>query len=423
MTVTLPASSMNPSLPPAIVVGLDCVTGLQTARILASHRIPVIGVAADPTHFSCRTRSCIRVEHAPSLNRPLVEAVRTIGESISGSSVVFACTDESVRQISAERALLPGRVHVPLPAHDIVMRLMDKEGFASLAREAGIPIPRTVVLRDEDGVRAASRLTFPLVIKPGLKTREWLDHAPAKVLMARTPAELDAIVTEFGPWATGLIAQEWIVGADDSLFSCNAYFDRDGQPATTFVARKLRQWPPGAGTSSLGEEIRNDEVREMTLRLFGAAGFHGLAYLEVKRDARTGRHYAIEPNVGRPTGRSAIAELGGVPLLLTAYRDALGIPLPDRREQRYGSAKWIYLRHDLQSAFVLWRRGALTPRAWLRSLRGVRSDAVFSVRDPMPFIHDVAQTVARRVRQRLGARSRIGAVPARSWTAGQGPGT
>lgn len=95
----------------------------------------------------------------------------------------------------------------------------------------------------------------------------------------------------------------------------------------------------------------------------------------------------IEANIGRPTGRSATAETGGVELLATMYCDAAGLPLPADREQRYVGAAWIDLRRDLISAVYHWRRGELGPVDWFRSLRGPTAHAVLSVRDPLPFMH------------------------------------
>jgi hypothetical protein len=69
--------------------------------------------------------------------------------------------------------------------------------------------------------------------------------------------------------------------------------------------------------------------------------------------------------------------------------------------------KWIYWRHDIQSALVHARRGDLTPRAWLRSVRGPRIEAVGSRRDPGPFIADVVNTAlaaARAIGRRLTGR-------------------
>ena len=113
----------------------------------------------------------------------------------------------------------------------------------------------------------------------------------------------------------------------------------------------------------------------------------------MKRDARNGKHYIMEPNVGRPTGRSAIAEGGGVDLHYTMYCDALGLPLPENRIQTYGNVKWMHIRRDLQSALYYWRRGELTIPDWWRSIRGRKVFALFAWDDLGPFLGDLFRAV------------------------------
>jgi D-aspartate ligase len=279
---------------------------------------------------------------------------------------------------------------------------MDKVRFADHAMMHGLAAPRTEVLRSHaDAEKAAEVLSWPSVVKPPVKAEAWLAHTSAKGIPVHGPEELLDVYDRVADWAPVLLAQEWVEGPEDGLFSCNAYFDASGTPLVTFVARKLRQWPPQVGTSASGEECRNDEVLEETLRVFGSVDFHGLAYLEMKRDSRTGAMSIIEPNVGRPTGRSAIAEGGGVELVYTAYCDAAGLPLPEARTQQYVGTTWLDVRRDVQAAVVGIRRGELTAREWLTSLRGPRTHAIWSARDPRPFVTDltnVARTAARRGR-------------------------
>ena len=318
--------------PTAVVVGLDCITGLQTARILADRGVPVVGMAGDPRHFACRSRACERVVVADILGDELIAALERLGPSLGARAVLFPCTDQSVMLISRHRARLEPWYHVLLPEHGLVELLMDKVKFTRYGREHGLALPPTQFVSTlADAQRAARELRCPLVVKPALKTSRWQGERLAKVYRAASPSQLLELFAQLSPWSDELIVQEWIEGGDAELFSCNCYFDREGAPVVTFVARKLRQWPPGAGTSSLGEEVRNDEVLAETLRLFEGLGFRGLGYVEIKRDARTGRNYIIEPNVGRPTGRSAIAEAGGVELLYSMYRDAIGASLPAAR--------------------------------------------------------------------------------------------
>jgi D-aspartate ligase len=397
--------------PPAVVVGLDCVTGLQTTRLLAARGIPVIGIAANPGHFCARSRVPERTIAAPTEGDGLTRALDALGPELRGRGPAFLlpCTDAAVLTISRDRDRLADPYRFVLPPHEVIERLMDKVAFAEHALGHGLPIPATVVLRSRaDAERAAATLAYPILLKPGLKTPEWLTRSrAAKVYTTRDPDALLRTYDRISAWTPALVAQTWVDGGEDALYSCNAYFDRDGRPQATFVARKIRQWPPDTGTSSLGVEVRDDTVLETSIDLFTSAGYRGLAYLEMKRDARSGSYAIIEPNLGRPTGRSAIAERGGVELLLTAYCDALGLPLPAARQQRYRGVKWIYWRHDLQAAAVAMRRRQLTLRGWWRSVRGPSIEAVASLRDPLPMVAElghVAAAAARAIGRRLAGR-------------------
>lgn len=397
--------------PPAVVVGLDCITGLQSARLLAQRGVPVIAIAADRSHFCARTRVTDRIIGAPTAGEPLLRALEKLGPQLPapGTAFLLPCTDAAVWTISQARERLADHYRFVLPEHDVVNRLMDKVLFAEHAQRSGLPIPPTRILHSrDDALRAAETLDFPAVLKPALKTREWVFNTSVKVFRVEGGAELLETYDRVAPWSSELIAQSWVAGGEDALFSCNAYFDRSGRPLVTFVARKIRQWPPDTGTSCLGIEVRDDAVLKATVDLFTSVAYSGLAYLEVKRDSRDGRYAIIEPNLGRPTGRSAIAERGGVELLLTAYCDALGLPLPGERKQLYRGVKWIHWRHDLQAAAVRMRRGELTPAEWWRSVRGPSIEAVASLRDPLPFVAELAYlagALKRAAWTRLGKNS------------------
>jgi predicted ATP-grasp superfamily ATP-dependent carboligase len=406
---------------PAVVLALDCITGLQTARILAARGIPVVGLASDRRHFCARTRAVREVIEAPTSGDGLVAELERLGPRLSADgtapAVLVPCSDASVLAISTGRERLAPWYRFVLPAHDTVELLMDKVRFTEHAQAHDLAIPPTRILRSRaDAEAAAAELGYPAVLKPGLKTARWQAATRAKVFRVENPAQLLAAYDRCSAWADVLIAQAWVDGSESDLYSSNVYFDRDSRPQVTFVARKIRQWPVETGTSCLGEEVRNDAVLEESLRLFGSVAYQGLGYLEMKRDLTTGRHFIIEPNIGRPTGRSAIAERGGVELVLTAYRDALGQPLPTARTQTYRGVKWIYWRHDLQAAVVAARRGRLSLREWARSIRGPKIEAVGSWRDPLPFLLDGWRTVAAIAGRRRGSR------PAPRHTPGTAPG-
>jgi D-aspartate ligase len=376
--------------PVAVVIGLDCITGLQSARILAARDVPVIGIASDLNHFACRTNSCGHIYYADTAGAGLIHLLQQLGPTFKEKAVLFPCTDGAVLTLSRHRYDLQAWYRMSLAEPEVVEMLMDKTRFTRFAQEAGLPVPAVCLLHNRDEAEAAAaQLTFPCILKPALKSATWEQHSAAKVYQVKTPDELLALYDRCRDWAEELLVQEWIEGSDANLYSCNCYFNEQSEPLVTFVARKLRQWPPEAGTSCLGEEVRDDMVLDETLRLFRTVDYRGLGYLEMKRDERSGRYYIIEPNIGRPTGRSAIAEAGGVELLYTMYCDLVGWPLPANRQQQYRGVKWIYWRRDLQSAFYYWRRGRLSLAGWWRSWQGLGHDAVWSRHDQGPFWADL----------------------------------
>ena len=382
--------------PYAIVIGLDCFTGLQTARILVKRGVPVIAIASDLTHYCCKTKVCEDIFEADTGSEALIDTLMKLGPDLEKKAVLYPCTDLSVLMISRNRECLGGWFHVVLPEGDVIELLMDKMSFYTYAQKAGMPVPRTFFLRDNDeAFQAAGKLDYPCILKPPMKTPKWEEHTKAKVFKASDREDFLRLYEICSDWADVLMAQEWVEGSDASLYSCNCYFNTNSDPVVTFIARKLRQWPPETGTSCLGEEVRNDVVLEESIRLFRSVGYRGLGYVEMKRDERTGKHYIIEPNVGRPTGRSAIAEAGGVELLYAMYCDVVGLPMPDGLEQKYTGVKWIYLRRDLQSAAYYWRRGDLSLRKWWNSLRGQKAFALFSWSDPAPFWGDIFHGLKR----------------------------
>jgi len=289
-----------------------------------------------------------------------------------------------------------------LPPGDYIPRTLE-ERIACYADNLLAYLPEEGRHEIGDAEAAAERLTFPGILKPPMKTPKWEQNTKAKVFKVFSAPELLDLYDRCSSWAELLMVQEWVEGSDAELYSCNCYFNAASEPVVTFIARKLRQWPPETGTSCLGEECRNDEVLRESIRLFKSVRYRGLGYVEMKRDQRTGKHFIIEPNIGRPTGRSAIAEAGGVELLYSKYCDVAGLPLPTPLEQKYQGVKWIYLRRDLQSAYTYWKRGELTIWQWLRSLKGRKTYAVFSWTDPAPFWADLRRSISRLPRRAKAA--------------------
>lgn len=372
---------------PAVVTKIDFATGLQAARILAKYGIPVIGIADDPNHFCCKTNSCQRIIKADTTNEELVYALINLSEQLGTKAVLIPCSDESAYTISLNREKLRSSYHFILPEHEILELFMDKSKFYKYCQQIHFPMPTTFFLNDKSDLKEiAENIKFPCIIKPSRSKDRWYDYFQEKVERIYCPEELYHVFEDSLKATESPILQEWIPGNDSNLNSCTFFYDNQHQPVITFTSRKIRQWPPGNGGICLGEEIRNYILVEHTVKLMDRVKFRGVGSLEMKKDDRDGRYYAIEVNVCRLPLRFKIVEAGGVELVYTMYCEALGSTNQTNTHQRYTGAKWIYLHRDILTSCYYHKKGELSLKAWISSLRGVNSFAVLSIRDPLPFI-------------------------------------
>ena len=379
------------SQPPAVLIGLDSLQGLQTARILARRGIPVIGIARDPHHYCCRTNVCSEIIYADTESDQLVQTLQELALRLEQKAVLFPCEDANVLLVSRHRQVLGYWYHVALPEPEIVETLIDKIRFATFAKEHDLPIPYTVSLDSRADVeRAIETMRFPCIMKPPISAApEWEHNTMAKAFKVSTPEDLRDLYAHFSRWSASFLLQEYIEGPETNHYTCNCYFDANSTPLVVFTTQKIRQWPPRTGQACLGVSCHNEIVADETVRMFQSVNYRGLGYAEMKKDARTGNYFFIEPNIGRPTGRSATAEAAGVELLYTMYCDAIGALIPSKPTGQPKRVTWIFLRQDLQSALFYWKQGELSLLDWWRSWRGRKTYALFSWRDPQPFLHDI----------------------------------
>ena len=388
--------------PYAIVIGLDSLTGLQTARILAQRGIPVIGIAKNSGHFACRTKVCKKILITNTDGDELIHTLDTLRPTLKDKAVLFPCSDTSVLVLARHQEHLDASYYVRLPPASVIEMMVDKVSFYQFAQEHKLPITETYFLCSrKDAEEVAGKLTYPVILKPPYRPDEWRKHTRDKAFKVLNADELLSRYDQCSQWADSLIVQGWIEGPDVNHVTCNCYFSASSEPLVTFTSRKLRQWPQKTGQGCFGEAYLDEQVARETINLYQSVGFRGLAYLEMKRDERTGKYFIIEPNVGRPTGRSATAEANGVELIYTMYCDAIGRPLPENRQQKEGKVKWIYFRQDVQSALTSWVHGELTLRQWWGSLRVPKWDAIYSSTDPAPFWYDVWGAIKYQVQRKF----------------------
>lgn len=376
----------------AIVVGLG-VNGLGVVRSLAKARVPTIVLDNDLDVASCTTWLACKKRIGTLAGPELVKALLDIRRKLPLDPVLILTQEASVETISASRHELDDCLRISMPDAGTMRALLDKVEFQRLAEEGGFPIPRSVRLTREVRAEVTANLKFPCVLKPTTKDSSWAREFQKAYKVTRV-GEVAALWERMREIVGEVIVQEWIEGGDSDVHFCLQYRAPVGGPVTSFVGRKLRQWPPlvGGTASCVAAPEAAAELEDLTNRFFGEVGMVGLCSMEYKRDLRDGRFYMVEPTVGRTDFQEEIATLNGVNIPFAAYCGELGLPLRSVRRVRR-AVGWRDPIGDSQTRAVS-GTAAVKPGVALRN-------AYWRWYDPMPF-------VALQLERAWGRWSRLG---------------
>ena len=387
--------------PPILLLGADCLTGLQTSRILWKQNVPVIGVANDPRSPYCRTRAAVRIVPAAKITndpRPLLLKLR---EQYGMRPVVMACTDDFIWWLDEHRDAVREHADFLLSPPKTLHILADKVQLYRYAMEYNLPLPETrfVTCREELMV-AAREMTFPLILKPPRRSPDWMKATGGfKVLKVDDAEALVKTGMPLLPIVDELILQAWVRGPDANMHSLYICLDRQSEPRATLVAKKLRQWPPDIGVGCLAVEVCVDEIVTTGLSILKRLGYIGPGSFQFKQDTITKKFYIIEMNT-RSALNFPLCEACGVEMTYSCYCAAADLPLPENRTITRPGGKWICWKTDLPSALAHWRRGDLTVREWLTSIRGHKWSADIQWNDPIPLLADMARKITHGLSRR-----------------------
>jgi predicted ATP-grasp superfamily ATP-dependent carboligase len=265
----------------------------------------------------------------PSIEgRALVDALCSLANGNRQRPVLIMTDDRAVETVSESREELDPSYRIGLPPRASVPVLADKTSFQQLAEKGGLPVPRSVILRDRSDLSRLDRLTPPLVIKPANKALV-LNSDVERAERVETLEQARELAGRRVERTRGLIVQEWIEGPDTEIYFALFVCDAQSRLTAYFQGRKVVCEPPRIGSTALCTEARDPtgELERITRSYLSSVGYVGVGGLEFKRDRRTGRFVIVEPTVGRTDHQAEIATLCGVNIPLAAYRTALGDPV------------------------------------------------------------------------------------------------
>jgi D-aspartate ligase len=373
----------------AVVVGGD-YQGLGIVRSLGRRGVPVC-VVDDEHSISRYSRYSKRFVSLPDLRdqRKAVDSLLEIGKRLGLEGwVLYPTREELVAAFSHRRSELGEVFRVPTPGWESVKWAWDKRNTYRLALELDIPTPVTHYPENIDQLAQLDSLEAPFVVKPAIK-EHFFYATKAKAWCANSHSELRTLFQRASELAGHgeIMVQELIPGGGSQQFSYCAFF-RNGEAVGKMVVRRTRQHPLQFGRASTYVETVDVPLLEtLSERFLRAIDYYGLVELEYKLDPRDSQYKLLDVNA-RTWGYHSLGAKAGADFSYMLYADQVGLPVPVSKG-RPGVA-WVRTTTDLPAAAMAILSGDTGLKSYLHSLKNCNVEAVFSARDPLPGLAEVA---------------------------------
>ncbi|HEX6434067.1 MAG TPA: hypothetical protein VFZ87_07480 [Gemmatimonadales bacterium] len=380
------------SHPGAVVIG-GYANGVGALRGLAREGVRTAVVLTTDHDIAQHSRYAHEAHRVHYLNqRPdglidLLEARRGQWKNWA----LIPTNDYALAALAQYRDFLARWYRVTVPEEEVTRRVLDKAITHRLAREVGVDVPHSYGPASRP-TAARLDLVFPLIVKPLQSARFW-EVFGKKLIVAQDRAELIAAVDRVEQSSMAAEVLDLVPGSDGRVYSYTAYIDRWGQPAAEFASRKLRKAPRHYGVGRAAVPAQVPELRERTLALLQRIGWRGLACVEYKLDPRDGRFRLMEIN-GRCPLSNALPTRCGVNYPLLAWREHVLRETVSAAANGWNGV-WTHLHADLLYTAVEDRGPDWSWPEFIRSYTGPWVDAVWSAKDPIPFLAQWAGTLRK----------------------------
>lgn len=305
-------------------------SALAAVRSLGRQGYSVI--CGESTRFATSFRSKYVDRHVvyPSPDDRPLEFVDFLLNFLADEEVdlLIPIAHESSRLINKYKEHLSEYTNVPVAGASRFDELVRKDIVTQRAEELGIPHPRTIYPDSvEDVLAHQSDLEFPVVVKP-------LDSTGSRgIQYVDSPDSLPSVYESVNESYQRPIIQEQIPLEGQGMGA--AFLIWQGEVVAQFAYRRLREFPPSGGPSTLRESIHHEALLEYGKRILLDADWEGVAMVEFKNDPRTDTPNLLEINP-RFWGSLHLPYYAGVdfPALLTKV--ALGEPVTPIHEYQAG---------------------------------------------------------------------------------------
>jgi len=381
----------NSEVAPVVIFPVSHAVGISVIRTLEDAGMPILALDYKPQAAGLYSNRATPVLLPDMYADPQIfeTFMLELGSCFVQRPVLFLVDDEDLFLSLKHQPAWEKVYRLPLSSWSIVNDIVDKgRMYRKLQGINWKHCPQTWFASDIAQLQLLrGEVNFPCIVKPTFSTT-FRQTFGFKAKGFDNFDELELFAHKVFLAGIEFVIQEFIPGPEENLVTYAAYSNEKGDVLSSFTGRKVHQFPPDFGTCRLGESIRDPELEAAGREYLKILNYRGISLTEFKR-APDGSYKVIELNPRPGDWPERLAQLCGANLVLTAYLDTLGEKVEPHAITRYG-VKWVNLPEDFYYCVRGYRllgydeahRGFW---GWLKDFRGVRSDAFFSWRDPMPF--------------------------------------
>ncbi|MFQ5492250.1 MAG: carboxylate--amine ligase [Phycisphaerae bacterium] len=313
--------------PAVIILGIDTPIGLTLVRELGQNAVPVYGIGATRRAVGLYSRYLRRGYVHPDRNDDTIALLNRIARQ-HHADYLMTVSENDILFLNAHASEMP-RLQRLFPTTDLLNRVLDKASACRDASQVGLNVPDCLTIDSPDQLtNLTDRLTYPVILK-------WA--RPADVLPQLQARNLPFLKAEYCHDVDGLrrALERYVdLGTFPMIQSfCpgvglgQMVLMHHGQAVLKFQHRRLHEWPPEGGVSTLCQSVplsQHADLFDKSIALLQRMKWEGLAMVEYRYDPQQDRAVFMEVN-GRFWGSQPLAYHAGVHFAYATYQtQALG---------------------------------------------------------------------------------------------------
>ena len=361
------------------------INSLAQARAVGKQGIPIVAFVSnlerkEPAVFSKYFNKIFYFNSSFELCYRLIDEAKKLEKK----PVILYSSDYFVSFLSKYLDIISEYCLFLIPHKELILKVSDKKTIYEHLINNKILTPKSFFPSlDEDIINISKTINFPCIVKPLDSIYFVFDK---KNIIISNEDSLISLYRQNQSFLSKTIIQEIVPGDEGNIYQCTIYIDSDGRLSQSFTMRKIHQYPPDFGITTLGEYCENAYLLNLSLSILRNLQYTGFASIEFKKHPHNLDYYLIEINPRLPW-YNQLFQSSRCNFPLAYYLDNIRVNGISSKSNFKINRRWIYFKNDL-AAFI--RNSSTMPNfskiSWINECLKANSFAYLDLKDPVPYI-------------------------------------